>query len=449
MEDLVARARQFATEAHSRIDQRRKYSNQPYDVHLKAVASIVSEVTDDPEMIAAAWLHDVVEDTPATFEDIERLFGRPVAALVEELTDVSRPGDGNRAARKKKDLQHTAAASPRGKTIKLADIIDNSLDIARHDPKFARVFLREARDLMSVLGDADAGLYGKAQKVLARCDGLLKDTGSSSSAEPRGSATETGLFDFSKWRVIRDFARVFTAGDLAEPLLSFDGQDSARHAGACMDTSGAAVAGIRASGLVRGFVLRDDLAEGACGARLREFSPPQVLYARATLTDVVHVLTLHEWCFVRAMGEPAGVIGRHDMQKPIVRMWLFGIITLFEQEMAHLIKALWPGDGWAEFLSPARLAKARDLFQERCRRNHGCSLIDCLQLTDKASILMHQETFTARLGFKTGGAVKRVIKDLESLRNNLAHSQDIVTENWAQIVRLARRMEEAEEKYLQ
>ncbi len=127
MDDLVRNARLFATEQHQRIDQRRKYSNKPYDVHLKAVADIVAGVTADQEMIAAAWLHDAVEDTQATIEDIGRKFGPAIALLVEELTDVSRPGDGNRAARKLLDLRHTAQASVRAKTIKLADLIDNSL----------------------------------------------------------------------------------------------------------------------------------------------------------------------------------------------------------------------------------------------------------------------------------------------------------------------------------
>ncbi len=66
MSDLIERAKVFATQAHQRIDQRRKYNNQPYHVHLEAVAKLVASVTDEAEMIAAAWLHDVVEDTPAT-----------------------------------------------------------------------------------------------------------------------------------------------------------------------------------------------------------------------------------------------------------------------------------------------------------------------------------------------------------------------------------------------
>ena len=61
MAELPNRAKVYAREAHQRIDQRRKYSNLPYHVHLEAVAKLVATVTDDEEMIAAAWLHDVVE----------------------------------------------------------------------------------------------------------------------------------------------------------------------------------------------------------------------------------------------------------------------------------------------------------------------------------------------------------------------------------------------------
>ena len=123
--DLVAQARIYAIQAHSRINHRRKYSLEPYDVHLKDVADIISSSTDDEEMIAAAWLHDVVEDTPATFFEIEQKFGSAVAQLVAEVTDISTSAHGNRATRKAIDRAHLSNASWRGKTIKLADLIDS------------------------------------------------------------------------------------------------------------------------------------------------------------------------------------------------------------------------------------------------------------------------------------------------------------------------------------
>ena len=153
--ELVERAREYAINAHKRIDHRRKYTQHPYSVHLGTVAKLVSSVTDDPEIIAAAWLHDVVEDTPATLYDIEVEFGKGVAALVEDLTDVSKPSDGNRAIRKAIDRQHLAQASPNAKTVKLADLIDNCQDICKNDKRFARVFLEEMDPLLNVLQEGD------------------------------------------------------------------------------------------------------------------------------------------------------------------------------------------------------------------------------------------------------------------------------------------------------
>ena len=95
---LITRAKDFAIKAHRRINHRRKYSLEPYDVHLYDVANLVAEVTD-----------------------------------------VSTPVDGNRASRKALDRAHLAHASWRGKNIKLDDIIDNCRDICRHDPEFAQI----------------------------------------------------------------------------------------------------------------------------------------------------------------------------------------------------------------------------------------------------------------------------------------------------------------------
>jgi hypothetical protein len=443
MDDLVKKARLFATEQHQRIDQRRKYSNQPYDVHLKAVADIVSGISADQEMIAAAWLHDTVEDTSATIEDIDREFGSSVAALVEQMTDVSRPGDGNRAARKMLDLRHTAQACERAKTIKLADLIDNAQDITRHDPKFARVFNKEARALMEVLQEADAGLYCRADRVLHECAAKLAPVEAAEVLE-----SESGFTDFfsatNQWHVMRDFTKVFTAKDIAEPLHCFDDDLPVKQASAHMQKSGYAIAGMQRDNSVCGYLLLSDLSGDTCKNCTKEIAPIQIVAPEASLTDVIHVLTLRDWCFVSLEGQPAGVIGRQDIQKPLVRMWLFGMVTFFELFMTQRIGALWPDSGWIDFISPSRLQKARTLQEERCRRNQACTLIDCLQLSDKTQILMRDKELMAALGFKTAGAAKRVIKELEALRNNLAHAQDIVTDNWAQIVRFARRIEEVD-----
>lgn len=165
---LPRRALSFALKAHASIDQRRKYTGDAYIVHPVAVARLVEQVPGATEaMLAAAYLHDVVEDTPATIEQIRDAFGVEVARLVDELTDKSTPADGNRAARMAIDRARLAAASPQAKTIKLADLIDNSQSILRHDPKFAAVYLAEKAQLLDVLaGGADPSLLARARALV-------------------------------------------------------------------------------------------------------------------------------------------------------------------------------------------------------------------------------------------------------------------------------------------
>jgi hypothetical protein len=81
-------------------------------------------------------------------------------------------------------------------------------------------------------------------------------------------------------------------------------------------------------------------------------------------------------------------------------------------------------------------------MEERRRRGQHCELEDCLQLSDKAQILMQSPGQLNDFGFKTKSTAKQAVKELESLRNNLAHSQDIVTHDWAQIARMTQRLHE-------
>lgn len=156
----------FARHAHAAVGQARKYTNEPYIVHPIEVAGIVREVTDDPDVIAAALLHDVVEDTLVRLDEIRRRFGERIAGFVDEVTDVSRPQDGNRAQRKKLDREHLAKASPQGQTVKLADLISNSSTILRYDPDFARVYIREKKALLDVLTMGHHLLYDRAMCIV-------------------------------------------------------------------------------------------------------------------------------------------------------------------------------------------------------------------------------------------------------------------------------------------
>ena len=161
---LEERAKAFATHAHA--GQVRKYTGEPYINHPAAVVEIVRSVPHTPEMIAAAWLHDTVEDCDVAFLDIVRVFGMEVAALVDHLTDKSKPSDGNRKARKEIDKANLANAPADAQTIKLADLIDNTTSVVERDPSFAVVYLREKAALLEVMTKGDETLRARASAAI-------------------------------------------------------------------------------------------------------------------------------------------------------------------------------------------------------------------------------------------------------------------------------------------
>jgi len=159
--EIVLLAEGFGMCAH------RNQWRKPYMAHPSRVARIVHEYTDDANVVAAAMMHDVLEDTDVTADEMRLIFGDTITDLVLEVTDVSRPEDGNRKVRKEKEKEHLAKSSPGGATIKLADLIDNCIGIAEHDKSFAPVYLREAEELLPVLKHGEERLWERARETLA------------------------------------------------------------------------------------------------------------------------------------------------------------------------------------------------------------------------------------------------------------------------------------------
>jgi (p)ppGpp synthase/HD superfamily hydrolase len=167
MTDIVEKAAAYAVLAHG--DQKRKYTGEPYTNHTSEVAGILKEYDFADEVIAAAHLHDTIEDTEVTYNDLLNLFGETVADLVLEVSNVSRPEHGNRDLRKTLDRQYLAGASSLGQSIKYADMISNTASIVEHDPGFAIYYLKEKAKLMRVMTRGYQPLYDRCMQQLNEC----------------------------------------------------------------------------------------------------------------------------------------------------------------------------------------------------------------------------------------------------------------------------------------
>lgn len=130
--DIDGRAFQFAKKAHA--GTYRKGTTIPYMKHLEETADIVRTLTDNKRVIAAAYLHDILEDTSYTVSEIEEYFGSEVARLVESETENKyhgQPKEETWKMRKKETIHHLQKASVETKMIALGDKLSNMRSIER------------------------------------------------------------------------------------------------------------------------------------------------------------------------------------------------------------------------------------------------------------------------------------------------------------------------------
>jgi hypothetical protein len=203
-----------------------------------------------------------------------------------------------------------------------------------------------------------------------------------------------------------------------------------------MQAKGLNVVGIRKDGEIVGYVEKHSLEDGPCGRSQRPVALARVISDSASLLRVLTEMNHAPFLFVTVLGAVGGVITPADLQKPPVRMWVFGMVTLIEMRCLELIEHHCPGDTWKEHVSEGRLQKAQALVDERSRRNQTVRLIDCLQFSDKGQIIARHEGIRQQTIFTSRRQAEEATKKLEQLRNNIAHAQDLSKDDMETIVQL-------------
>jgi hypothetical protein len=235
----------------------------------------------------------------------------------------------------------------------------------------------------------------------------------------------------------RVFRTGFSVHDITEPLVSFDHSVPAAEVRQFMEARKLEVIGVRGDGLVIGYAQRDSLGDGLCSESLCDFEENQVIANTTPLADVIQGLRNYPRLFVSVFGQVGGIVTKTDLQKPPVRMWLFGMVTLIEMRMTQMLEQFDSKEDWKQFLSDGRVQKAEQLLAERSRRNQNLDLVDCLQFSDKCQIIARNEHLRSWTRFDSRRQVEEAGKKLERLRNNLSHAQDIIATDWEALIDLS------------
>ena len=166
---LLLEAVAFAADKHR--NQRRKDAEaSPYINHPIALASLLKrEGVDDVAVLCAALLHDTIEDTNTTADELRVHFGEVITSVVQEVTDDK---DIGKAERKRLQVQHAHSLSDRAKLVKLADKICNVYDMVAAPPaswtlERKREYLEWAKAVVDRLRGAHSGLEAIFDEVYA------------------------------------------------------------------------------------------------------------------------------------------------------------------------------------------------------------------------------------------------------------------------------------------
>jgi len=166
---MIIEAARLAAYGHTGQTRKWGHSDQPYILHPARVAGMVTIHKDSTEkMVAAAWLHDVLEDTSVTEEDIITRFGREVAVLVKDMTNVPKDSHIPRDIRKAMDRERLMKVSDEAKLIKLCDRIDNLREIwddSQTPYDFKKMYMKES---VLLLKEALSGVNHNLEVELMR-----------------------------------------------------------------------------------------------------------------------------------------------------------------------------------------------------------------------------------------------------------------------------------------
>lgn len=175
MNETLEKIYQFAARAHG--EQRRKYVDEIYINHPVRVMELCQLYNKVIPISAAALLHDVLEDTDVTVDQLQEFLSSTMAftdarhtmMLVKDLTDVFTHEafpEWNRRIRKSKEMDRHATTHPDAQTIKYADIIDNTESIAGAGDEFAPKFLNECKASLKKMRSGNRELYKKAEEAV-------------------------------------------------------------------------------------------------------------------------------------------------------------------------------------------------------------------------------------------------------------------------------------------
>lgn len=247
----------------------------------------------------------------------------------------------------------------------------------------------------------------------------------------------------SPYRNLRQlFEQNINVSHIAESLYCFQVTDPISLMKNYMNYYDYDVVGIERSGIVVGYIKKDDF-EKLPFDLVRDFGPTEIVSDSTPLIQLLYMFKEKERLFVLEANRVTKLVTLADLQKPPIRMMLFGMISLLEMHLLRLILHYYPNETWKKELTENRLTIARDLYLQRKARNEEIQLADCLQMCDKKTLIVKHDRLRELFSFPSKNQTEAFFTDVELLRNKLAHTQDLTMgTSWRKIIILIEKCEQ-------
>lgn len=225
---------------------------------------------------------------------------------------------------------------------------------------------------------------------------------------------------------------------IAVPLESSGVNDDAKTVRGRMEEKNYDVLGVRENGVIQGYVRRQDLKTGRCRDFLKQFRPADIIASTTPLIELLPLLRIKAQLFVLERTEITSLVARADLQKSPVRMLLFGLVSLLEMYLVEMVRLCYPGDSFRDKLAPGRLDKAEKLLSALTTEDEEIDLAGCLKMADKRDLLIQMPGFLEFFSLGDGKQASKRFKEMERLRDKLAHGQDLIAgSGWDAVLAVA------------
>jgi len=249
----------------------------------------------------------------------------------------------------------------------------------------------------------------------------------------------TRLADFRE-----GFGNTIKAQAIFEPLQSCPFDAYALEMYDHLETREFDIAGVKRSANepVIGYVRREKLTSGLVGDHVEVITHHDYVNESISIDPLLTLLRDRTFVFVGVENQIVGILTLADLNKPLVRVYFFGLISLLEIHMSFWISRQYPDEAWVELLPTERVELAQKTQYERKRRGQHLGLADCLQFSDKRDLVVKDDHLRQILELESKTKSRACLSDVESLRNTLAHSQyDLVQGGtWSSLIDLVHRV---------